>query len=122
MAPGSNASLPAAGPAHVSRAGPFCCSSVVIQLGNIDLRSRLDLIEIRRRLIALRSLQSNDPRITSLINKLIAQIGHLKEPESFAHENTLRDRIAQTFASVDKIASEKRRDGRTRSTLLIHKL
>ena len=84
-------------------------------IGNIDLRLRLDLIEIRQRLIALRSLHSHDQRITSPINRLIAQIGHLKEPESCSHEKALRDRIALTFAAVDKIASGKPRDDYTRS-------
>ena len=84
-------------------------------LGNIDLRLRLDLIEIRQRLTALRSLHSHDQRITSPINTLMAQIGHLKEPESCAHEKALRDRIALTFAAVDKIASGKPRDRYIRS-------
>jgi hypothetical protein len=37
------------------------------------LRSRLDLVAVRRQLIALRSLHSHDRRITSLINNLIAK-------------------------------------------------
>jgi hypothetical protein len=63
----------------------------------------------------LRSLHSHDQRITSPINRLIAQIGHLKEPESCAHEKTLQDRIAQTFAAVDKIASVRPLEGYTAS-------
>src|SRR5262249_39556703 len=71
----------------------------------IRLRSRLDLLETRRRLIVLRSLNSHDRRVTSLINKLIVKIGHLTEPENFAHEKSLRHTITRTFAAVHKIAS-----------------
>jgi hypothetical protein len=84
-------------------------------LGNIHLRSRLDLVAARRQLIALRSLHSHDRRITSLINNLIAKIGHLAEPQSFAHEKTLRNRIAETFVAVNEIASRKQEAGGTRS-------
>lgn len=63
----------------------------------------LDLIEIRQRLIALRSLHSHDQRFTSPINRLMAQIGHLKEPESsydYKKRRTRRILFSATTSAV----------------------
>jgi hypothetical protein len=71
----------------------------------VKLLSPIDLLEIRRQLMALRSLHSHEPRATSLINSVLAKIAHLHEPESKAHEKRLQNLIAKTIQNVEQIAS-----------------
>jgi hypothetical protein len=70
---------------------------------NAELQS-IDLLEVRRQLIALRLLHSHEPRATTLINRVLAKIAHLHEPESKAHEKRLQNLIAKTIRNVQKIA------------------
>ena len=42
---------------------------------------RLDLLEVRRQLLAMRSLHSDNRRVTIRINKLIGKIAHLHQPD-----------------------------------------
>ena len=70
---------------------------------NFDLHPPLDLIEVRRRLTELRSLHSNDKRITRATNNLIRKLAHLHEPENRRHEERLLKAIAKTIQRVDEI-------------------
>ena len=63
----------------------------------------LDLLEIRRQLIAMRSLHSDNRRVTIRINKLIGEIAYLREPDDRAHEKYLIRMIAKTARAVDRI-------------------
>jgi hypothetical protein len=47
----------------------------------IDFEPPPDLLEIRRQLIAMRSLYSHDRRVTAPINNLIRKPAHLHEPK-----------------------------------------
>ena|ERR1700761_1727494 len=67
----------------------------------------LDLIDARRRLVAMRSAHSDDQRIATLINRLMGRLAHLNEPENPAHEQHLRKIIAETIERVERIASHK---------------
>lgn len=69
------------------------------------LSSSLDLIEIRRKLIILRSRHSHQVHVTRLINKVFAKIAHLREPENKAHEKSLQNLIANTLHTVERITS-----------------
>jgi hypothetical protein len=72
---------------------------------NINLHPPLDLIEVRRQLIAVRSLHSNDRRITYAINRLIGKLAHLHGPENPRHEERLLKIITKTVRLVDEILS-----------------
>jgi hypothetical protein len=72
---------------------------------NINLHSPLDLIEIRRHLIATRSLHSNDRRVTRAINSLIGKLAHLHGPKNRRHEERLLKTIEKTIQRVDEILS-----------------
>jgi type VI protein secretion system component VasF len=74
---------------------------------NFDLHPPLDLIEVRRRLTQLRSLHSNDRRITRAINNLIRKLAHLREPESRRHEERLLKAIAKTIQRIDEILCDQ---------------
>jgi len=67
----------------------------------------LDLIEARRRLVSMRSIHSNNPRVTIEINKLIRKIAHLHRPNSRAHEKRLNKMIAQTWRAVELALSQE---------------
>jgi len=71
----------------------------------IKSRSPLDLVEVRRHLTAIRSLHSNDPRITRLINKTLVKLVYLREPKDRAQEKYLRKLIAKTMHMVETITS-----------------
>lgn len=70
---------------------------------NFDLHPPLDLIEIREKLTALRSLHSGDKRITREINNLIGKLAYLHVPESRKHEEKLIKAIATAIQHVDEI-------------------
>jgi hypothetical protein len=67
----------------------------------------LDLIDARRRLVAMRSAYSDDRRITTLINRLMGRLAHLNETEDSAHEQHLRKIITEMIERVEQIASHK---------------
>ena len=72
-----------------------------------DLEPKLDLLEVRRQLVAMRSLHSHDRRVVIEINKLVGKIAHLHQPHDLAHEKHLVEMIAQTWRAVELILSQK---------------
>ena len=52
-----------------------------------DLEPKLDLLETRRQLVAMRSLHSHNRHVVIEINKLIGKIAHLNRPDDLAQEN-----------------------------------
>jgi hypothetical protein len=70
-----------------------------------DLEPKLDFLETRRQLVAMRSLHSHNRRVAIEINKLIGKIAHLHRPDDLAHENHLIEMIAQTWRAVELILS-----------------
>jgi len=65
----------------------------------------LDLVEVRRQLTAMRSLHSNDHRVTRLINKTLVKLAHLHQPSDRAQEKRLRQLIAKIVHMVETITS-----------------
>jgi hypothetical protein len=63
------------------------------------------LMAARQRLVAVRSLHSENPRITTLINRLMGRLFYLKEPENGKHEEHLRKIITETIERAEQIAS-----------------
>jgi hypothetical protein len=73
---------------------------------------RLDLLDVRRQLVEMRSLHSNDPRITTAINRLISKLAHLSEPEDRRDEQRLLSMIAKTLQRVEAILSRDGKDAK----------
>jgi hypothetical protein len=69
--------------------------------------AQLDLLDLRRQLVEMRSLHSGDPRITTAINRLISKLAHLSEPEDLRHEDRLRRSVARTIEKVETIISSR---------------
>lgn len=67
----------------------------------------LDLLEMRKQLMALRSSHSDNQRLTAVVNDLLVKIAYLKEPESRAHEQRLRNKISKTVKLAERIAKRK---------------
>jgi hypothetical protein len=72
---------------------------------------RLDLLEIRRQLVAMRSLHSHNRRVGIEINKLIGKIAHLHRPDDRTHEKHLIKMIDQTWRAVELILSQEPASG-----------
>jgi hypothetical protein len=70
-----------------------------------EIQFQLDILEIRRQFIELRSLHSNNRRVAIKINDLIAEIAHLHQPDNQAHEKRLAKRIAKTKRAIELILS-----------------
>jgi hypothetical protein len=70
-----------------------------------EIQFQLDIFEIRRQLIELRALHSNNRRVTIKINELIAEIAHLHQPDNRAHERRLARMIARTERAIERILS-----------------
>ncbi|MBR1090617.1 hypothetical protein JQ621_24385 [Bradyrhizobium manausense] len=73
--------------------------------GGLTLEPSLDLLEVRRELITLRSRYSHEVNVTIVINKLLAKIAHLREPENIQHEKRLQEIIAKTVHAVEDMSS-----------------
>jgi hypothetical protein len=74
----------------------------------IKLQTPLDLVEVRRQLIAMRSFHSHDPRVTAMINNLLVKFAHLDEPEDHRHAERLQRMIAKTIETVEAITGPRR--------------
>jgi hypothetical protein len=72
-----------------------------------DFQPKLDLLETRRQLVAMRSLHSHNRRVAVEINKLIRKIAHLHQPDNLTHEKRLIEMIAQTWRAVELILSQE---------------
>jgi hypothetical protein len=57
---------------------------------------QIDLLEVRRQLIAMRSQHMDDRKVTLRINRLLGKLAHLHEPENPAHERRLKKLIKRT--------------------------
>ncbi len=66
-----------------------------------DLEPKLDLLETRRQLVAMRSIHLHDRHVVIEINKLIGKIAHLNRPDDLAHEKYLIEMIDETWRTVD---------------------
>jgi hypothetical protein len=73
---------------------------------------QLDLLDVRRQLVKMRSLHSNDPRITVAINRLISKLAHLSEPEDRRDEQRLSNMITKTLQHVEAILSRDGKDAK----------
>ena len=82
-----------------------------------DFKPKLDLLETRRQLVAMRSLHSHNRRVAVEINKLIRKIAHLHQPDNLTHEKRLIEMIAQTWRAVELILSQEQAAARPESIL-----
>jgi hypothetical protein len=69
-------------------------------------------METRRRLTTIRSLHSQDPRVTSVINRLLSKLAPLRHPDDPAHERRLLHSIAKTTHAVERMISNEETGGR----------
>jgi hypothetical protein len=65
----------------------------------------LDLLEIRRQITVMRSQNSDNLLITSLLNRFLVKIAFLSEPTDFSHAQHLRSEFARTLQRVEAITS-----------------
>jgi hypothetical protein len=56
-----------------------------------EFEPKLDLLETRRQLIAMRTLHSHNRHVTTRINKLIGELAHLRQPDDPSHEKHHQD-------------------------------
>ncbi|MCK1307794.1 hypothetical protein [Bradyrhizobium sp. 45] len=70
----------------------------------------LDLIEMRRRLTALRSKHSDNLLITSLLNRFFVKVAFLLTPTDLAHEQYLKSEFERTLIKVKEIAPRTKSD------------
>ncbi|OSJ36911.1 hypothetical protein BSZ19_01945 [Bradyrhizobium japonicum] len=66
----------------------------------------LDLVEMRRQIIALRTRHSDNARVTYLLNRLLIKTAYLTEAESAAQAKRLWDAFTETMADVEKIITK----------------
>jgi len=64
---------------------------------------KIDLLEIRRRLVAMRSQHSHDRSVTAPINKLLGKLAYLREPRDRWHEKRLMRTISKTLQTIERI-------------------
>ena len=67
---------------------------------------KLDLLEVRRELIAMRSLHSQNRNVTRRINKLLSQLAYLRQVSDRAHEKRIMRMVANAVRTVNQIVSE----------------
>ena len=63
----------------------------------------IDLLEIRRQLVALRSNYSDNRKITKLLNRLLSKLFYLREPADGAHERFLIQQVKTTLAKMSPL-------------------
>jgi hypothetical protein len=67
----------------------------------------IDLLEVRRQLIAMRSRHSHDRSVTRRINALLGELAYLREPNDRRHEKRLVRMITKTMATVERIVWDR---------------
>jgi hypothetical protein len=65
---------------------------------------KIDLLEIRRQLTAIRSRRSQDKSVTKPINALLSKLSYIREPKNRAHEQHLTEAIKKTMEKVGQIS------------------
>jgi hypothetical protein len=63
----------------------------------------IDLIEVRRQLVAMRSQHSHDQNVTALLNKLLGKLAYLHEPRDRRHAERLVRAISKALQTIEKI-------------------
>ncbi|MET4037754.1 hypothetical protein ABIC08_008447 [Bradyrhizobium sp. RT9b] len=93
---------------HLIRRGGFVCpatrASVILK--RPSKHKTLDLVEMRRQIIALRTRHSDNSRVTYLLNRLLIKTAYLTEAESAAQAMRLCDAFTETMADVEKIITK----------------
>jgi len=62
----------------------------------------IDLPEVRRRLVAMRSHHLHDLNVTTSINKLLGKLAYLREPKDRSHEKRLMRMISKTLDAIQR--------------------
>ncbi|MBB4366780.1 hypothetical protein GGD65_007854 [Bradyrhizobium sp. CIR18] len=71
---------------------------------------KLDLVEMRCQLTALRSKHSDNLLIASLLNRFFVKVAFLSGPTDAAHEQFLRSDFERTLTKVNEIAARSKPD------------
>jgi hypothetical protein len=70
----------------------------------------IDLIEMRRQLVALRSCHSENLRAVHLLNTLLVKISFLNEPKDTTHARRIGEAFASTIEAVGQIIAQSNHD------------
>lgn len=102
--------LPRPGPPKVKSSRQYIRRDASFDHGPFQLEEqpdhdRLDLVEMRRQLTALRSQYSDNLQFASLLNRLLVKVAFLTEPTDLAHERYLQSEFERTLAKVKQIAA-----------------
>ncbi len=73
----------------------------ISNLGKQPTNPPLDLLEMRRQIVLLRSRHSDNLRVAHLLNKLFIKLAVLSEPESPAHAQRLRETFSKTMKVIE---------------------
>lgn len=68
----------------------------------------LDLVDMRRTIIALRSQHSDSPLITSILNRFFVKVAFLSEVRDARHAELLRSQFARMLERVEEISKAGR--------------
>ncbi|UFW43196.1 hypothetical protein [Bradyrhizobium sp. WSM471] len=92
---------------HIRRGGFVCpATRAIVILKRPSKHETLDLVEMRRKTIALRTRHSDNARVTYLLNWLLIKTAYLTEAESAAQAKRLWDAFTETMADVEKIITQ----------------
>lgn len=92
---------------HIRRGGFVCpATRASVILKRPSKHETLNLVEMRRQIIALRTRHSDNARVTHLLNRLLIKTAYLTEAESAAQAKRLWDAFTETMADVEKIITK----------------
>ena len=72
----------------------------------LSFKPGIDLVDIRRELVAIRSTYADNRLVTGRINRLIGQIAHLDKPDNSRHQRALIMMIRRTYGRIEELAPE----------------
>jgi hypothetical protein len=81
-------------------------ASVTLSVAQLSkaFEPKIDLLEVRRQLTAIRSRRSQDRNVTKPINALLSKLSYIREPKNRVHEQRLTKAIERTMEKVGQIS------------------
>jgi hypothetical protein len=71
---------------------------------SLSFKPSIDLVDIRRQLVTVRSRYSDNRHITGRINRLIGRIAHLDKPDNARHQRDIIRMISRTYGRIEQLA------------------
>lgn len=71
----------------------------------VRFQPKLDLFELRHRLTSIRSLHSQDGRVTKRVNRLLCELAYITEPCDRKQERRLANVFRQTVESIERMTA-----------------